>query len=48
MEAKLALRQVLLERAEQVGGIGSWHWQIDSDELLWSDNLYRLYGLSPR
>ena len=47
MEGRLALRQVLLERAEQVGGLGSWQWRLQGDELLWSDNLFRLYGEVP-
>jgi DNA-binding CsgD family transcriptional regulator len=37
----------LLERAERVGGLGSWEWHPDSGELLWSENLYRLYGHEP-
>ena len=39
--------QALLESAEEVAAIGSWDWNLDTDELLWSDNLFRLHGLEP-
>lgn len=37
----------LLERAEQVGGLGSWDWRPADGDLLWSDNLFRLFGYEP-
>jgi DNA-binding CsgD family transcriptional regulator len=37
----------LLERAEEAAQAGSWEWDVETDELLWSDNLYRLFGLEP-
>jgi PAS domain S-box-containing protein len=40
-------RKVLLERAEQLAQIGSWQWDCVSGELWWSDNLFRLMGLTP-
>jgi PAS domain S-box-containing protein len=39
--------QALLERAEEVAQIGSWDWDLETGRLLWSDNLFRLYGLEP-
>jgi DNA-binding CsgD family transcriptional regulator len=30
-----------------IGGLGSFEWHPESGELLWSDNLYRLYGYTP-
>ena len=33
--------------AERVGGLGSWEWIPATGELVWSENLYRLYGLEP-
>jgi PAS domain S-box-containing protein len=36
-----------LEKAEQLVQTGSWEWDLDSDFLLWSDNLFRLLGLEP-
>ena len=27
--------------------MGSWEWTLESDEILWSDNLFRIFGLQP-
>jgi DNA-binding CsgD family transcriptional regulator len=37
----------LLEQAERVARLGSWEWLPLTDELLWSSNLFRLFGLEP-
>ena len=37
----------LLERAEEVAQTGSWEWDTKTDRLLWSENLYRIFGLEP-
>src|SRR5215208_8311410 len=39
--------RALLERAEQLGNFGSWEWTPSDNELMWSDNLYRIFGLEP-
>ena len=36
-----------LERAEQLAQTGTWEWDLDTDVLLWSDNMFRLLGLEP-
>jgi DNA-binding NarL/FixJ family response regulator/PAS domain-containing protein len=38
-------RETLYERAEELAGFGTWEWT--SDQILWSDNLFRIYGLRP-
>jgi PAS domain S-box-containing protein len=38
-------RQALYERAEELAGFGSWEWT--PRRILWSDNLFRIYGLRP-
>jgi PAS domain S-box-containing protein len=40
-------QRALLESAESVAQIGSWEWTPETGELLWSDNLFRLFGLEP-
>ena len=35
----------LLGEAQGVAHIGSWEWHIPSDEVAWSDELYRIHGL---
>jgi ATP/maltotriose-dependent transcriptional regulator MalT len=37
----------LLDRTEEIAGIGSFEWDPDSDELVCSDNLFRIVGLAP-
>jgi PAS domain S-box-containing protein len=39
--------RVVLERAEELAQTGSWDWNLVTDELLWSDNMFRLLGLKP-
>jgi PAS domain S-box-containing protein len=36
-----------VERAERLSQTGSWEWDLDTDVLLWSDNMFRLLGLEP-
>ena len=36
-----------LERAEQLAQTGTWEWDLDTDVLLWSENMFRLLGVEP-
>lgn len=36
-----------LNEAQSIARIGSWVWTVDAHELWWSDELYRLCGLTP-
>lgn len=47
VEAQSARRGRVLARSEELAGIGSWAWRLEDDELLWSDNLFRILGLEP-
>lgn len=31
--------------AQESAGIGTWHWDIESQSVVWSPNLYRIFGL---
>jgi PAS domain S-box-containing protein len=35
-----------LAEAQEVAHVGSWSWDIDSDEVAWSAELYRLYSVA--
>lgn len=37
-----------LEAAQQITHIGSWEWDVASNTVSWSDELYRIYGLEPQ
>lgn len=45
-EQALAQSNNLLSRAEQIGSLGSWAWDIVEDRVIWSDGLYRIFGLT--
>jgi PAS domain S-box-containing protein len=34
--------------AQQITHIGSWEWDVASNDVRWSDELYRIYGYEPR
>lgn len=36
-----------LSQAQKVAHIGSWEWDIRNNILMWSDELYAIYGLKP-
>ncbi|HEX3240526.1 MAG TPA: EAL domain-containing protein [Solirubrobacterales bacterium] len=42
------LRRSLLERAEEIAQVGSWDLNRDTREMVWSDNLFRIFGFEPR
>ena len=33
--------------AQQLAGVGSWDWDIENNELTWSEQLYRNFGVTP-
>src|SRR5690349_24096910 len=36
-----------LEASERMVRFGSWQWDLETNRLWWSDNLYRVLGLDP-
>jgi PAS domain S-box-containing protein len=36
-----------LRDAQRLGHIGSWEWDVDSDVMVWSEELYRIFGRDP-
>ena len=41
------LQEARLAEAQQVAHIGSWEWDVPSNRVIWSDEMYRLWGLEP-
>ena len=39
--------RAVLNEAQRVAHIGSWEWDVLGNEVVWSDELYRIYGLEP-
>jgi len=46
-EEVLARSENMLNRAQTIAHVGSWKWNMQQGALLWSDELYRIYGLNP-
>ncbi len=46
-EEALRKSMSMLEKAQEIGQMGSWEWDIATNELIWSDEVYKLYGLDP-
>lgn len=47
-QAQVKQREVQLAEVQQIAHLGSWEWDIRSNRLIWSDELYNIYGLDPR
>lgn len=37
-----------LRATQRLAGIGSWSWDLATDELVWSDEMYRIHGVEGR
>jgi PAS domain S-box-containing protein len=49
-QAEEALRrsEQSLAEAQRIAHLGNWDWNIATNELRWSDEVYRIFGLQPR
>jgi PAS domain S-box-containing protein len=47
--SEAALRQSarMLEQAQRIASMGCWEWNIVTNDLVWSDEIYRIFGLKP-
>ena len=50
VKAGEALRrsEASLANAQRIAHIGSWDWNIVTNELRWSDEIYRIFGVAPQ
>lgn len=51
-ERNLALESLrensmVMKQAQRLASLGSWQWDIRTNKVTWSDELYSIYGLSP-
>lgn len=46
-EQSLRQSEARLMRAQKIAGMGSWEWNIQTGEMYWSDELFRIFGLDP-
>lgn len=43
----LTSRQAMVVRAEAVAHLGSWQWDLATNKIVWSDELFRIFQLEP-
>jgi PAS domain S-box-containing protein len=36
-----------LNEAQQIAQVGHWDWEVSTNRLSWSDNMYNIYGVDP-
>ncbi len=46
-EQRLRQREAMLRRTERIARVGSWEWDVATDTVTWSDELYRFFGRDP-
>lgn len=44
---KLRQRERSLVNAQRIAGLGSWEWDVEKNQLNWSDEMYRIFKLNP-
>jgi len=45
-EQALREQRTLLAEAQKIAGLGSWEWDPDSGRVSWSEELYRIFGVT--
>ena len=46
--AELAANEARLSRSQEIAHLGSWELDLVKNELTWSDEVYRIFGLKPQ
>lgn len=47
-EEALRLSEARLAEAQRIAHLGNWDWDIVKNKLLWSDEIYHIFGLTPQ
>ncbi|WAC09082.1 MAG: sigma 54-interacting transcriptional regulator [Thermodesulfobacteriota bacterium] len=45
-EEKLRKKEMSLTAAQRIAQVGNWDWDIETNDLYWSDEVYRIFGLT--
>jgi len=48
LQEALREREQQLATAQRIARIGSWQWDVATDTITWTDELYRIYNLEPQ
>ncbi|MBD2110183.1 PAS domain-containing protein [Nodosilinea sp. FACHB-13] len=44
-DAQLRKSRVHLQEAQRIGNLGSWEFEVATDRIIWSEQVYRIFGL---
>jgi PAS domain S-box-containing protein len=47
-QKQLEKSEARLAQAERIAHLGNWDWNIETNDLAWSDEIYRVFGLTPQ
>lgn len=47
-QAEIVEEKRKLKEAERIAHIGFWYWDVETGDVDWSDEVYQLFGLSPK
>ncbi len=47
-ENALRVSEARLAEAQRIAHLGGWDWNVASDELSWSDEMFRIFGFAPQ
>lgn len=47
-EEQLKAKHETLIRTQRIANVGSWEWDVASDTVIWSDELFRIFRLNPK
>jgi diguanylate cyclase (GGDEF)-like protein/PAS domain S-box-containing protein len=49
LDTEVELREAAerMAEAQRIARFGNWEWMVQEDEVTWSDELYRIFGLQP-
>ncbi len=45
---RLKISESMLSEAQRIAHLGSWEWSVQEDKVVWSDELYRIFGIEPK
>lgn len=46
-EETLRESEASLANAQRIAHLGSWEWNVVTNEIRWSDEIYRIFGVTP-
>jgi PAS domain S-box-containing protein len=47
VEESLRRKEIELKESQRLAGVGGWQWDLDTDTVVWSEELYRIAGRDP-